>query len=123
MSTEDVEASIELLLRAGWRQFPQVHGPLENSLMLSPQPGFQFVVTLPDFGPSVVVAIEGGPCRGHRRSAGRELWRHQVPVGLAIQWALSNPADDAELAKWEENAQRVQAPARWTWPDDEAPST
>lgn len=117
MSNEGTEASIELLLRAGWRQFPQVHGPLENSLILSPQPGIQFVVTLPDFGPSVVVAIEGGPCRGHRRDAGRELCRHQVPVNLAIQWALSNPADDEKLAEWTENAEHVQPQGRWPWPD------
>ncbi len=90
---------IERAMQAGWQLIPQVGlGWCENALVRSDD-GFSDLVTLPMLGHSTVVRLEGGPRRGFLREPGRELWRHQLPPELALDWLLTSPRDKARLTQ------------------------
>uniref|UniRef100_UPI003F49513A hypothetical protein n=1 Tax=Amycolatopsis sp. CA-290885 TaxID=3239925 RepID=UPI003F49513A len=103
----DLSAMIELALRTGWRLQPQVHGGIENALVRYVDP-YTDVVTLPVLGRSTIVRIIGGPQRENWQHVGSEVWRHVVPVELALLWVGSNKNDDIDLVDWE----RGTAPER-----------
>jgi hypothetical protein len=100
-----IEAMIERALEAGWLTTMQVHGPPEHSLSRYCDP-FLDVVTLPLFGHSIATRIEGFPCPGRWRTVGVKVWEHRAPLFITLQWLLTDPADDAALANWEQQHQR-----------------
>jgi hypothetical protein len=52
----------------------------------------------------LAVRLAGGPVAGHLRKPGSEIWRHVVPVPLALLWIHNDPGTDKELADWEATA-------------------
>uniref|UniRef100_UPI003F491FAB hypothetical protein n=1 Tax=Amycolatopsis sp. CA-151526 TaxID=3239921 RepID=UPI003F491FAB len=104
--------SIEEILRVGWKLTPQVaHGGTENAVWRIRNP-YTDVVTLPEWGAAVVVRLIGGPQPRRRRLPGREIWRHLVPVEVAVAWILTDPDDDGQLAEFlEAQGQHGRLPA------------
>lgn len=104
--------SIEEILRVGWELTPQVaHGGTENGVWRIRNP-YTDVVTLPEWGAAVVVRLVGGPRPRRRRVPGREVWRHLVPVEVAVAWILTDPDDDAQLGEFlEAQGQHGRLPA------------
>lgn len=108
--TADPEVLIEHAIRAGWRVVPQLlYRDRVNALMRTVGPHTD-LVTIPLEGWSTVIRLAGGPCRGDRRRSGTEIWRHRVPLQLALVWLNSDPADDAYLSRWDSNIWRTAAP-------------
>jgi hypothetical protein len=101
---------IEQAVRAGWQVVPQIlYRGTDNGLLRSVG-SCADIVTIPLLGWSTVVRLAGGPAPGERRTTGTEVWRHVVPLQLALLWVLSNPADDADLSAWDSNIWFTAAP-------------
>jgi hypothetical protein len=98
---DPLDEYIMLAQREGWSLIPQVgHGTCDNALMRQNN-GFIDVVTIPDFGHSTVVRLQGGPEAGHLRRTGHQWWRYLVPPELAVKWALTDCENDDLLAEWD----------------------
>lgn len=94
--------SIEQALATGWRLIPQIGARGCVNALAWFGSGWTYLLTIPPQGRSTVVYLDGGPGRGQPRQPGREEWRHRVPIDLALQWVLDGPADDHELAAWQD---------------------
>lgn len=90
---------VERLLGAGWVLIPQVGlGFCENALVRRGA-GVTDLVTIPVWGYSTAVRLEGGPEPRYPRWTGREWWRHQAPPEVALDWLLTGPDDDEWLIR------------------------
>lgn len=92
--------SIEQALAAGWQLVPQIGARGCVNALAWFGDGWTYLATIPPHGRSTAVYLDGGPERGHPRQPGLEKWRHHVPIDVAINWILTGPADDHELAAW-----------------------
>lgn len=63
------------------------------------------VVTFPADHYAIVVRVEG-----EVDGSEAEVWRHFVPVALALLWINSDPSDDAQLVEWEIRSWEISAP-------------
>jgi hypothetical protein len=99
--SDGLDQDIERALADGWSLIPQVgHGTCDNALARFNR-GITDVVTIPAFGHSTVVRLQGGPEAGRLRWTGRQCWRHLVPPRIAVEWVLTHPEDDRLLTEWE----------------------
>ena len=96
---DPLSLNVERALQAGWNLIPQA-GPgwCENALVRT-HAEVSDLVALPVLGDSTVVRLGGGPRPGYPRESGRELWRHQVPPEVALDWLLAGPGDEASLVR------------------------
>lgn len=105
---DPIAPAVARALEQGWRLIPQVGvGHPENALVRGYDNGVTDLVTLPEMGDSTVVRLLGGPALPDQpRGTGQQMWRHQVPVTVAIEWALGDPDDDTLLRQWSRTADR-----------------
>jgi hypothetical protein len=117
----DVQRLIKHARQTGWFLVPQVYGTPDMSLIRWVDQVVD-VVTTPLLGYSTIVRLVGGPTAGELRETGEEIWRHIVPLPLALVWLNGDPHDDNALVEWE-TRQAAVAPNRRgatttsaTWP-------
>lgn len=101
--TATYDLLIEQAVRAGWRVVPQILYRGNDNALVRSAGSCTDVVTIPLDGWSTVVRLDGGPAPGDLRATGTEVWRHVVPLQLALLWVTSDRDDDTDLSTWDSN--------------------
>ncbi|WP_329073493.1 hypothetical protein [Amycolatopsis sp. NBC_01480] len=108
--TAKFDLLIETAVRLGWRVVPQILYRGNDNALVRSSGSCTDIVTIPLTGWSTVVRLAGGPAPGDLRATGTEVWRHVVPLQLALMWVGSDADDDSALSKWDSNIWFTAAP-------------